>query len=84
MDVTFTLHSSAGAVLGSPVTRAFSAHQSLQINDVFSVAGANATASNNAYLVVTTSGPPVFPYAAVIDNKSGDSVWVIPSDDEGP
>lgn len=82
VNVTFTVYSSAGAVLGTPVVRAFSAHQSLQINDIFSVAGASATATNNAYLVVTTDGLPVFPYAAVIDNKSGDSVWVIPSEDE--
>jgi hypothetical protein len=84
VTVTFTVHSSSGAPLGTPVVRAFTGHQSLQINDIFTVAGAGGTATNNAYLVVTTDGLPVFPYAAVIDNKSGDSVWVIPSDDEEP
>ena len=84
VTVTFTLHGALGAVLGSPVVRNFTANQALQINDIFGAAGAGSTVTANAYLVVTTNGLPVFPYAAVVDNKSGDSVWVIPSDDEAP
>lgn len=84
VTVTFTLHAPSGAVLGSPVVRNFTANQALQINDIFNAAGAGSTVTTNAYLVVTTNGLPIFPYVAVIDNKSGDSVWVIPSDDEAP
>jgi hypothetical protein len=34
----------------------------------------------NAYLVVTsTSG--IFPFVTVLDNQSGDFIWVMPLDD---
>jgi hypothetical protein len=82
VTVTFTLHSASGAVLGSPYARTYGAYEPIQINDIFKAVGAGSTVATDAYLVVSTNGLPVFPYVAVIDNKSGDSVWVIPSDDE--
>jgi hypothetical protein len=84
VTVTFTLHAASGAVLGSPHARTYGPFEPIQINDIFNVVGAGSTVATDAYLVVSTNGLPVFPYVAVIDNKSGDSVWVIPSDDEAP
>ena len=84
VSVTFTLRDASGALLGAPTVRVLTAHQALQLNDIFTAVGAGSTVTTNAYLVVSTNSLPVFPYVAVIDNKSGDSVWVIPSDDEMP
>jgi hypothetical protein len=84
VTITFTLHAATGAVLGSPVVRTWGPNEAFQINDIFGAAGAGGTVATDAYLVVSTDGAPVFPYAAVIDNKSGDSVWVAISDDEAP
>jgi hypothetical protein len=82
--VTFTLYNGAtGAVLGAPLTRTWGANEAYQISDIFSAVGAGASATTSAYLVVT-SAAPVFPYVTVIDNQSGDSVWVSPSIDEAP
>jgi hypothetical protein len=80
VDLTFTLYSSSGAMLGTPLTRTWGANEALQISDIFGAVGAGATATTNAYLVVTSTSS-VFPYVTVIDNQSGDSVWVNPTDD---
>jgi hypothetical protein len=82
VTVTFTLHAASGAVLGAPYSRTFGPNEPIQLNNIFSVVGAASTVATDAYLVVSTNGLPVFPFVAVVDNKSGDSVWVIPSDDE--
>lgn len=42
---------------------------------------AGTAVTTNAYLVVVSDGP-VFPYVTVIDNQSGDSVFLPASDDE--
>jgi hypothetical protein len=83
VDVTFTLLSSGGSVLGAPVTRTFSPHEAIQINDVFLAAGIPGTVTTNAVLVVSAP-TPVFAYVTVIDNQSGDQVYVTPSQDEEP
>lgn len=76
VSVTFTLYNGpTGTVLGRPYSRTWAAHEAYQINNVFAVLEAGASVTTNAYLVVTSSAP-VFPFATVIDNQSGDSVWV--------
>jgi hypothetical protein len=83
VDVTFTVLSSGGSVMGAPVTRTFGPHEAIQINDVFNAAGVPGTVTTNAALVVSAPAP-VFAYVTVIDNQSGDQVSVTPSDDEEP
>jgi hypothetical protein len=62
-------------VLGRPYTRTWTAHEAYQLNNVFAILEAGTAVTTNTYLVVTSSAP-VFPFATVIDNQSGDSVWV--------
>lgn len=82
--VTFTLHRGAsnGAVLGTPVTRTWAPKEAYQVSDIVAAAGATVN-SPNLYLVVTATAP-VFPYVTVIDNQSGDSIFVQPTEDEAP
>ncbi len=76
VSVTFTLYNGpTGTVLGRPFTRTWAPHEAYQINNVFAVLEAASAVTTNAYLVVTASAP-VFPFVTVIDNQSGDSVWV--------
>jgi hypothetical protein len=82
-SVTFTLYGPDGAPRGSPVSAALAAREARQVNDVFAAAGAGSEVSTGCYLVVTSSAP-VFAYVTVIDNQSGDSVFVPASDDAAP
>ena len=81
--MTFTLYGPDGAMRGSPVSATWAAREARQINDMFAVAGDGSDVSTDAYLVVTSSAP-VFAYVTVIDNQSGDSVFVPASDDTAP
>ena len=83
VSVTFTLYGSDGVLRGSAVTLSLAAREPRQINDVFAAAGAGSVVATDAYLVVSSTSP-VYPYVTVIDNKSGDSVFVPASDDEAP
>ncbi len=78
--VTMSLFTAAGA-LGSPVFLDLAPREARQVNDIFGAAGVPSTVTTGAYLVVT-SAPGVFAYAIVIDNQSGDSVFVPGSADE--
>lgn len=78
--VTMSLFTAAGA-LGTPVTFDLAPREARQINDIFGAANASSTVTTGAYLVVA-SAPGVFSYAIVIDNQSGDSVFVPGSADE--
>lgn len=79
-SVTMTLFAADGTVLGSPFTRTLGANEPFQINDVFAALGAGGTVTSNATLLVVSS-LPVFSYVTVVDNQSGDSVYVAASDD---
>jgi hypothetical protein len=54
----------------------------LQVNDLFGSIGAGATVAPNATVEVTASRP-VFTYASVLDNTSGDALFVLPYPDSG-
>lgn len=71
--VTFTLKDVTGQVLGVPLT--LPGAGPLQVDDIFAAAGAGDVETRNAILE-TTSTKTGFPYAFVIDNTSGDSVFV--------
>jgi hypothetical protein len=80
--VTFRLVDASGAVLGQ-TTRTAEPRRPFQINDVFAAVGAGSRVTRNAALEITSTAP-VFPFVTVIDNRSGDSVWVQASADEAP
>lgn len=70
--VTITLATSDGTPLGSPVTQVWGPRQALQLNDIFTMAGAGSTITTDATAHVTTT-VPAFPYMSVTDNQSGDT-----------
>ncbi|HTS03524.1 MAG TPA: hypothetical protein VMN04_13450 [Thermoanaerobaculia bacterium] len=78
--VTLTLYGSDGVARGAPVVVTLGPREARQVNDVFGAAGAGGDVSMDAYLVADSSAP-VFAYVTVIDNQSGDSVFVPASDD---
>jgi len=53
-----------------------------QINNVFNAIGEAATVVGNASVEFVASSP-VFVYASVVDNTSGDAIFVLPSMDSG-
>jgi hypothetical protein len=74
VDVTLTLHDESAGQLGT-LTRTWGPHEAMQINDVYAALGAGSAVSEAAYLIVEATGA-VFPYVTVIDNQSGDSVFL--------
>jgi hypothetical protein len=79
---TFSLYDATGHLLGKKAM-VMQAYQAAQINDIFAAVGAGGVVTTNAYLVIS-AGLPVFGYVTVIDNKSGDSIFVRASSDEAP
>jgi hypothetical protein len=79
VHVTFVLASATGSILGS-TSADVAPTSAVQINDVFSATGSGTAVSSNASLIVTSSWP-VFHFVTVIDNQSGDSVFVPAADD---
>ncbi len=70
--VTIALATSDGTPIGSPVTQVWGPHQALQINDIFTAAGAGGTVTTDATAHVSATLPG-FPYISVTDNQSGDT-----------
>jgi hypothetical protein len=70
--VRITLRDSSGATLASG---SFSVSDPLQLNDVFAALGVPGLVTTNASLTVESEAP-VFPYVTVIDNQSGDSIFL--------
>jgi hypothetical protein len=79
VHVTFALASATGLVLGT-TSADIPSTSAVQISDVFLAAGSGTLTTTNANLIVT-SGWPVFHFVTVIDNQSGDSVFVPAADD---
>ena len=52
------------------------ANQNLQINDVFGSLGAPCTHTGAYARVEVLSGGSLYPYASVIDNRTGDAIFV--------
>ena len=74
VEVTLRLYDGNSTLLGS-VTRTWTAKEAFQYNDVFIAVGAGAAVTRNAFMEVSATAP-VFPFVTVIDNQSGDSMWV--------
>jgi hypothetical protein len=83
VTLTFTIFDGNGAVLGVPVTRPLNGHSGLQVSGIFTVAGVPTTATDNAVIVVASTGA-IFSYAAVIDNLTTDPIFVSGALDQPP
>ena len=80
--VTFTLLRAYGTTLGS-ISYTFAPNEAFQFNDIFGKVGVGSTVTLNAVLKVTST-LPVFVYATIVDNQSGDQVYALPFTDPAP
>jgi plastocyanin len=65
----------AGEQVTPPIVRTVPAHSGVQINGIFEAGGRANLATANATIVVTAN-VPIFAYAAVIDNRTADPIFV--------
>ncbi len=79
VDVTFTMYDNSGNIAGSPWTRPLGPHEPYQVN-IFNVTGNSSVVTQNYYLRMTATAP-VFGYVTVLDNLSGDQIFVNAVDD---
>jgi plastocyanin len=82
VTVTFTIFENGTNQLGPPVTTTapVPGHSGAQINGIFDRAGAAGVSTENAVIVVSASGA-VFSYAAVLDNRTADPIFVVGAQD---
>lgn len=66
----------AGQEIAAPLTRTVPAHSGLQISGIFEADGQGNLGTENASIVVS-SAVPLFSYAAVIDNRTADPIFVV-------
>jgi hypothetical protein len=71
--ITYRLMDSTGHLLGTPLT--VEAQLVQQVNDIFQAVGAGGATLRDAVLEITTDNPAL-PYVTVIDNRTGDSVFL--------
>ena len=76
VTVTFRIHDSLGAQIGSDVIRTADGHSGVQANLIFLAAGVDDFETDNAVITVEATGP-VLSYAAVIDNATSDPIFVV-------
>lgn len=82
--VTYALYRADGSLLGTTTRNLYgSGALAGQVNDLFDAVGAGSVVTTSAVLVVTSTYQ-VFPFVTVIDNQSGDSVYLPPVDDRPP
>ena len=83
-QATLTIFGSDGSQLGSPVARAVPPHSGMQVSGIFEAAGLSSLVTENATIVVR-SNVPLFTYAAVLDNRTADPIFVVGApDNSGP
>ena len=74
--VAFTILDVSGAALAPGVVRSLPAHSGVQVSGIFEAAGlANLSTENGTIAVSATV--PVFSYAAVLDNRTADPIFVL-------
>ncbi len=82
VDVSFRLFQPVGTSvrqIGQTVTQSWGPFESRQINDIFAAVGGGAEVTTDAFLDVE-SALAVLPYVTVIDNQTGDSIFLGPTD----
>jgi hypothetical protein len=78
--VTYRLFDGAGNRLGQ-ASRLFDARETFQVNDVFGFLGVEVSVESAYVLVEGSELLPLFAYAAVIDNRSQDPIFIPGEDD---
>ena len=80
ITVTFRIFD-GGNPVGDPVVRNVAGHSGVQVSGIFGVAGQGGHSTENAVIVVSSTGP-IFSYAAVIDNNTTDPIFVVGAADQ--
>ena len=79
--ITYRLFDGNGNLLGI-ASRFFGKRETFQVNDIFAFLGVTAGSVESAYCLVEGSELfPIFSYAAVIDNRSQDPIFIPGEDD---
>ena len=78
-SITFSIYE-GDVPVGHPVTTSVTSHSGVQVSGIFRAAGAEDVSTENALIVVSAS-EPVFSYAAVIDNRTSDPIFVVGAPD---
>jgi len=78
--VEIDVHDADGAVIGS-LSRNLKPFEHRQFNDVFDMAGADDVADGYAVVRTSTEDGSFLAYASVVDNGSGDAVFILGSVD---
>ncbi|MEO8347491.1 MAG: hypothetical protein ABI610_01165 [Acidobacteriota bacterium] len=79
--ITYRLFDGNGNLLGAS-SRFFGKREVFQVNDIFSFLGVSAASVESAYCLVEGSELlPILSYAAVIDNRSQDPIFIPGEDD---
>ncbi len=79
-NITFTIFDNGTNQLGLPQTRQVPGHSGVQISSFFEAAGAGGVSTENAVIVVS-SDVAIFSYAAVLDNRTADPIFVVGAPD---
>ncbi len=80
VDVTFTMYDGDGNISGSPWTRTFGPREPYQV-DIFKATG-NGSTVTAGYSLRMAATAPVFGYVTVIDNLSGDQIYINAENDQ--
>jgi hypothetical protein len=78
--VTYRLFDGSGTLLGQ-ASRLFAPREIFQVNDVFAFLGVSGAVESAYCLVEGSENLPLFAYAAVIDNRSQDPIFIPGEDD---
>src|SRR4029453_306142 len=71
----FLIFDAAGEQISPPLVRTVPAHSGVQISGIFEAAGLGNLATQNAAIAVLAN-VPLFTYAAVLDNRTADPIFV--------
>jgi plastocyanin len=74
-SASFVIFDATGTKLAPALVRTVPAHSGVQISGIFEAAGLPNVATENATIVVTAN-VPLFTYAAVLDNRTADPIFV--------
>ena len=81
--VAFVIFDGGTNLIGSPVTRVVPGHSGVQVSGIFEAAGVGNVSTSNAVIVVSAV-TELFSYAAVIDNRTADPIFVVGAEDQPP
>ncbi len=79
--VAFTILDVDGTELAPPVVRSVLPHSGVQVSGIFEAAGLANVSTENAAIAVSSS-VALFSYAAVLDNRTADPIFVVGAQDQ--